>query len=165
MTARLVWRIWIALCMLPVALAATQTNAEERLARCVETRDRSCLEKLLKEPPAQPSLGYLALAAQGYALLDRQQEAATAIADALKQKPGDYDLLLEQARIYQRSGHQIEAIQSFLEAAHSKAPTSEILFQLGMSFFFFGNMIARPNTLNRRESWMRRTTKPNSCSV
>ena len=135
MTARLVWRAWTAQCMLPLAFAATPTNAEQRLAQCVETRDRSCLEKLLKEPAVQGSLGYLALAAQGYALLGRQQEAATAIADALKQKPGDYDLLLEQARIYQRSGHQIEAIQSFLEAARSKTPTPEILFQIGMSFF------------------------------
>jgi tetratricopeptide (TPR) repeat protein len=135
MTARLVWIVWTAQCMLPFAFAATQTDVEQVLAGCVETRDRSCLEKLLKEPAAAGSVRYLALAAQGYALLGRQQEAATAIAEALKQKPGDYDLLLEQARIYQRSGHQIEAIQSFLEAARSKAPTPEILFQIGMSFF------------------------------
>ena len=42
---------------------------------------------------------------------------------------------MEQARIYQRSGHQVEAIQSFLEAARLKAPSPDLLFQLGMSFF------------------------------
>jgi protein O-GlcNAc transferase len=135
MTARLTWRVWTAQWMMPLAFAAAQTSAEQRLAQCVETRDRSCLEKLLKEPAAQGSPGYLALAAQGYALLGRQQEAATAIADALKQKPGDYDLLVEQARLYQRSGHQVEAIQSFLEAARLRTPTPEMLFQIGMSFF------------------------------
>jgi tetratricopeptide (TPR) repeat protein len=135
MTARLAWMVWTAECMVPLVLASAQTNAEQRLARCVENRDRACLEKLLKAPVGQASPAYLASAAQGYALLGRPQEAVAAIADALKQKPGDYDLILEQARIYQRSGHQIEAIQSFLEAAHLRTPTPEILFQIGMSFF------------------------------
>jgi len=121
--------------MIPLALAATQSDTELHLAHCIETRDRPCLGKLLKEPVARRSPGYLALAAQGYALLGRQQEAVTAIENAVKQKPGDYDLLLEQAHIYQRSGHQVEAIQSFLEASRSGKSTPEIVFQIGMSFF------------------------------
>jgi tetratricopeptide (TPR) repeat protein len=132
---RVGWIVWTAQLMAPLAFAATQADSEQRLARCVETRDRVCLEKLLKAPAAKRSPAYLALAAQGYAVLGRQQEAAAAIEDALKQKPGDYDLLVEQAHIYQRSGHQVEAIQSFLEASRLKSPTTEIVFQIGMSFF------------------------------
>ena len=54
---------------------------------CIEAHDRACLEKLLKGPATQGSPEYLALAAEGYALLGRQPQALAAIADALRGNP------------------------------------------------------------------------------
>src|SRR6516164_5907179 len=106
-------------------LLSNGLNAAQRLVHCLENRDRVCLERELKSPPANASPEYLSAAAEAYLLLGRNAEAITAIEAALKAKPEDYDLLIQQGRTYQRSGDQVNAIQSFLLAAKVKQ-TSEV---------------------------------------
>jgi len=68
-------------------------------------------------------------------LLGQNAAAITAIGSALEKKPGDYHLLLQQGRTQQRCGDQLQAIQSFLVAAKAKPPSSEVFYNLGLSFF------------------------------
>ena len=67
-------------------------------------------------------------------MLGRNTEAIASIEQAVKAKPGDYDLLMQQGRIYQRSNSQVQAIQSFLLAAKSNQ-SSEVFYSIGLSFF------------------------------
>ena len=74
--------------------------------------------------PQDATAEYWAVAARGRILLGNRQDAITAINRAVEQKPGDFDLLMEQGWVYQRSGDQVAAIRSFLSrrtapAAHA----------------------------------------------
>ncbi len=42
---------------------------------------------------------------------------------------------MEQGWIYQRSGDQVSAIESFLRASHVNPQSSSVFYELGMSFF------------------------------
>ncbi len=112
----------------------SDTDATERLIRCIGIRDRTCLSSALKSPVADASPEYYSAAAEAYLLLGRNPEAMTSIAAALKAKPKDYDLLMQQGRTYQRCDNQLQAIQSFLRAAQGK-PSSDAFHSLGLSFF------------------------------
>ncbi len=119
-----------------IAGMALPQSPVETLSRCIERKDRSCIASLLKEAPASPSPEYLAIAARGYMLLQQNEAALNSIDRALELKPGDYGLLMERGWLCQRSGDQPAAIQSFLLAAKSKPDSPEVLYELGMSFFF-----------------------------
>src|SRR5204863_6756736 len=62
---------------------------------------------------------------------NRDKEAIEA---ALKGKPNDYDLLIQQGRAYQRCDDQLDAIQSFLLAAKVQQ-SAEVFYDIGLSFF------------------------------
>jgi len=116
-------------------LSASQTaDAAQRLMHCIENRDKACLTSELKSPPANAPPEYLSAAAEAYLLLGRNAEAVTAIEAAVKSKPNDYALLIQQGRTYQRCGDQLNAIQSFLLAAKVK-PSSDVFYGIGLSFF------------------------------
>ena len=115
---------------------AVPQNSQETLSRCIERKDSGCVASLLRKPPPNPSPDYLALAARGYMLLQRNEEALKSIDRALELKPGDHGLLMERGWLCQRSGDQPAAIQSFLLAAKGKPDSPEVLYELGMSFFF-----------------------------
>ncbi|MCC7156229.1 MAG: tetratricopeptide repeat protein [Bryobacterales bacterium] len=114
--------------------ASTEPDATKRLTQCIESRDKSCLTNALKSPPGHGSAEYLSAAADAYLMLGRNEDAMTAIGAALKTKPHDYDLLMQQGRTYQRCGEQVQAIQSFLLAAKAKQ-SSDVFYGIGMSFF------------------------------
>jgi tetratricopeptide (TPR) repeat protein len=113
---------------------ADDLGVTERLIHCIGIRDRTCLTSALDSVPNDPAPDYYSAAAEAYLLLGRNQDALAAIAAAVKGKPGDYDLLMQQGRIYQRCDDQMQAIQSFLLAAKVKQ-SSEVFYYLGLSFF------------------------------
>ena len=117
------------------AAAASDSEATRRLIHCLETQQRQCLTIELKTAATRTSVEYLSAAAEAYLILGRNREAVSAIDAAAAQKPGDFDLLMQQGRTYQRCGNQVPAIQSFLLAAKAKQPSSEVFYNLGLSFF------------------------------
>lgn len=123
--------------MLAVALllAAAVPDAAPRLARCIERGDRACVSAILSHAPASPSPEFLAAAARGYVLLGDRAHAVQAIDAAVAQKPGDFDLLMSQGWVYQRSGDQLSAIRAFLRAAQLDKSSPAVFYELGMSFF------------------------------
>jgi tetratricopeptide (TPR) repeat protein len=115
-------------------LPPTDGDSTRRLRHCTDRRDRACVISELQSPPRHKSAEYWSAAAEAYLLLGRQEDARTAIKNAVQNKPDDYSLLIQQGRVFQRCGMQVEAIESFLLAA-SKNPTSEAFYWLGLSFF------------------------------
>lgn len=114
--------------------AANKADATQRLLHCIGNRDAACLKSELKSSPGNASPEYFSAAAEAYLLLGRNADAIAAIQAAVKSKPNDYDLVIQQGRTYQRCGDQINAIQSFLLAAKVKQ-SSEVFYELGLSFF------------------------------
>src|ERR1041384_234711 len=114
--------------------AANDVDATERLIRCIEGRDKMCLTDELKSAAVHHSPDYLRASSEAYLLLGRNAEAIAAIDKALKNKPGDYDLLMQQGHTYQLCGDQVHAIQSFLLAAKVNQ-SSDVFYEIGMSFF------------------------------
>ncbi|MEO7144008.1 MAG: tetratricopeptide repeat protein [Bryobacteraceae bacterium] len=123
--------VWLFLLLWP---ASNKADATQRLLHCIENRDASCLTSELKSSPGNASPAYFSAAAEAYLRLGRNAEAIAAIEAAVKSKPNDYDLVMQQGRTYQRCGDQINAIQSFLLAAKLKQ-SSEVFYELGLSFF------------------------------
>ncbi len=111
------------------------SEAAARLIRCIHAQDRPCLVKELKGSGEKRAPGYLSAAAEGYLLLGRNPEAIQALQEALRQKPGDFDLLMQQGRTFQRSGDQVRAIQSFLLASTASTPSAVVFYNIGISFF------------------------------
>lgn len=123
------------LLLLLLLLAVSEDlDPTHRLVECIRTHDSSCLQRELKAPPKNPSPEYLAAAAEAYLLLGRNAEAIVAIDNAVKGKPGDYELLMQQGRTYQRCGSQVQAIHSFLLAARANQ-SSTVFYSIGLSFF------------------------------
>jgi tetratricopeptide (TPR) repeat protein len=122
---------WLLIVLLPVSGMANDTR---RLTRCIEERNRSCLTNELESFSGNVSPEYASAAAEAYLLLGRNTDAISAIAAAVRSKPGDYDLLLQQGRIFQRCGDQLNAIKSFLLAANIRQ-SSDVFYWLGLSFF------------------------------
>src|ERR1700675_5082293 len=96
----------------------------DALAHCVERSDRACVSALLARGSKESSAEYWAVAARGALLLGKSPDAVAAINRAVEQKPGDFDLLMEQGWVYQKSGDQVSAIRSFLTAGQvqTRAP-------------------------------------------
>jgi Putative Zn-dependent protease, contains TPR repeats len=122
---------WVLILVLP---ALGMAEDAQRLMRCVEDRDRTCLTQELKSYTGNVSPEYSSVAAEAFLLLGRNADAISAIAAAVKSRPNDYDLMLQQGRIFQRCGDQLNAIQSFLLAAKIR-PSSDVFYSLGLSFF------------------------------
>lgn len=116
------------------ASASNDADAAQRLIRCIESRDKACLARELKSARGHDSPEYRSAAADAYLLLGRNTEAIAAIEKAVKAKPGDYDLLMQQGSTYQRCGDQVRAIESFLLASKINQ-SSTVFYQIGMSFF------------------------------
>lgn len=116
-------------------LMAVPPEATQKLAGCLERKDRVCLTALLSRDGDRSSAEYLALAARAYVLLGRPKDALNAIGQALQLQPGSYDYLMEQGWIYQKAGDQMGAIHSFLLAAKAQPGTAATFYELGMSFF------------------------------
>jgi tetratricopeptide (TPR) repeat protein len=104
------------------------------LERCIQESDRACVSELLAQRPQEPTADYWAVAARGQLLLGKRQEAIAAINRAVEQRPGDFDLLMEQGWVYQKSGDQAAAIRSFVSAGWIQR-TPAVFYELGMSFF------------------------------
>jgi tetratricopeptide (TPR) repeat protein len=121
--------------VLYIALGAPIDPAGQ-LSNCIERKDRACVASLLATPPANATPEYLAVAARGYMLLRRNEEAMKAIDHALELKPEDFGYLMEKGWLYQRGGDQPSAIHAFLLAAQSKPDSPEVFYEIGMSFFF-----------------------------
>ena len=111
-------------------------DTKDELSRCIERKDQKCVSVLLANRPESASPEYLAVAARGYMLLGKRQDAIDAISRAAEMRPGDYGYLMEQGWIYQRSGDQPSAIHAFLLAAKTKLDSPDVFYELGMSFFF-----------------------------
>lgn len=125
----------MSLSWLLLSLAASSSgDATQRLVRCIETRDQTCLANELKSPLKNASPEYLSAAAEANLLLGRNADALAAIDAAVKGKPGDYELVMQQGRTYRRCAEQVQAIQSFLVAAKIKQ-SSEVFYEIGLSFF------------------------------
>ncbi len=123
--------------MLAVLLLAASASADESapLVRCVERSDHACVAALLSHAPGSPSPEFLAAAARGYILLGDRTHAVQAIVEAVAQRPHDFELLMSQGWVYQRSGDQVSAIRSFLLASQVDSTAPSVFYELGMSFF------------------------------
>jgi tetratricopeptide (TPR) repeat protein len=122
--------------LLPLAFAAAAVSPSvSALEHCIERSDRACVSALLTKSATETSPQYWATAARGELLLGNRPEAVAAINRAVKQKPGDFDLLLEQGWVYQKSGDQVNAIRSFLSAGQIQPRSPAVFYELGMSFF------------------------------
>lgn len=124
----------IGVVLLMLAPAGEEAAATARLVECIGRRDRGCLGSVLAGGKAYRSPEYLSAAAEAYLMLGRNAEAMGAIEGAVSGKPGDFELLMQRGRTYQRCGEQVKAIESLLLAAKGKA-TSEVFYDLGLSFF------------------------------
>jgi tetratricopeptide (TPR) repeat protein len=114
--------------------ASNEVSATQRLIHCIAKQDKLCLTSELKSSRRYDSPEYLSAAAEAYLLLGRNVEAIAAIEAAVKSKPSDYVLLMQQGRTYQSCGDQVRAIQSFLMAAKAQQ-NSTVFYELGLSFF------------------------------
>ena len=121
--------------LLCLALAMQPEDQTKTLNACVQQKDRACISSTLRNLGKRESPAYLAVAAEGYMIIRRPDDALNAIDRALQLKPGNYDYLMEQGWIYQKSGNQLSAIHSFLLAAQSKPMEPATFYELGMSFF------------------------------
>jgi tetratricopeptide (TPR) repeat protein len=112
------------------------------LKNCLAQADRKCAieayskvqDAKFKEDPE-----YLDLSAQVMSLERKNAEALVAVDRAIKMEPTRADHLMTQGQIFQRSHDQIDAIQSFLQAAKLQPEWVEPAYSLGMSFFILGN--------------------------
>ena len=125
----------LGLCLAFLGLSISPSKEFQRLARCVEQKDAACVSACLKDGSSDHSPEYFELAARAYMLLKQNQEALKSIAQAIQLKPGNYDYLMEQGWMYQRSGDQVSAIESFLLASHINPQSATVFYELGMSFF------------------------------
>jgi tetratricopeptide (TPR) repeat protein len=114
--------------------ASNEVDATRRLIDCIGKQDKPCLVSELKSSRGYASPEYLSAAAEAYLFLGENTDAIAAIGAAVKSKPGDYDLCMQQGRTYQRSGDQVHAIESFLVAAKSRQ-NSTVFYEIGLSFF------------------------------
>ena len=130
---RLLLVFWI---LAASGLASSAPDDVQKLASCVDHKDQACVLACLKKPPAEPSADYFAVAARGYMLLGRKQEAVQAMEQAVKRSPGRYEYLMQQGWLYQRVGDQVSAVESFLRASQINPQSSDVFYELGMSFFF-----------------------------
>ncbi|HUS05102.1 MAG TPA: tetratricopeptide repeat protein [Bryobacteraceae bacterium] len=105
-----------------------------RLRQCIDKRDRSCLVSELTSRPRSVSPEYWSAAAEAYLLLGRNTDAVTAMANAVRTRPGDFEMLIQQGRVYQRCGDQVHAIEAFLLAAKIN-PSPGVFYSMGLSFF------------------------------
>src|ERR1700722_8044574 len=126
------------LCVVSLSLTSFELSASDgfqKLAKCVEQKDKACVLVCLKEAPVDRSPEYFELAARAHMLVGEKQEALKSIAQAIELRPGSYDYLMEQGWFYQRSGDQVSAIESFLRASQVSPQSSAVFYELGMSFF------------------------------
>ncbi len=122
--------------MIPLLLffAAFPDDAQA-LAHCVERADHACVQSLLAKNTHEQSPEYLAVAARAELLLGNRQNAVAAIDRAVEQKPGDFDLLMEQGWVHQKSGDQVAAIRSFLTAGKLQPRVPAVFYELRHDFF------------------------------
>jgi tetratricopeptide (TPR) repeat protein len=125
------------------SVVGTHLAAElDPLRNCLARADRKCAidafskvqDTKFKDDPE-----YLDLSAQVMSLERKTTEALAAVDRAIKMEPTRADYLMTQGQIYQRSHDQIDAIQSFLQAAKLRPEWVEPAYSLGMSFFILGN--------------------------
>ena len=118
-----------------LALVAAPSDQFKKLNVCVQQRNHDCISSILSSIDKKESPEYLALVARACMIVGRRDDAANAIARALQLQPGNYDHLMEQGWIFQKSDNQLAAIHSFLLAAQSKPEAPATFYELGMSFF------------------------------
>jgi tetratricopeptide (TPR) repeat protein len=112
------------------------------LKNCLARADRKCATEAfskLRDTKFKDDPEYLDLSAQVMSLERKSAEALAAVDRAIKMEPTRADYLMTQGQIYQRSHDQIDAIQSFLQAAKLRPEWVEPAYSLGMSFFILGN--------------------------
>lgn len=112
------------------------------LKNCLAQADRKCATEAfskLRDTKFKDDPEYLDLSAQVMSLERKSAEALAAVDRAIKMEPTRADYLMTQGQIYQRSHDQIDAIQSFLQAAKLRPGWVEPAYSLGMSFFILGN--------------------------
>ena len=112
------------------------------LRNCLARADKKCaVEALSKlhDTKFKDDPQYLDLSAQVMSLERKNTEALAAIDRAITLEPTRAPYLMTQGQIYQRSHDQVDAIQSFLQAAKLRPGWVEPVYSLGMSFFILGN--------------------------
>jgi tetratricopeptide (TPR) repeat protein len=112
------------------------------LRNCIAQADKKCAIATfseLQDPGLEKDPDYLDLSAQVMSLEHKQKEALAAIDRAIQMEPTRAQYFMTQGQIYQRSRDQIDAIQSFLQAAQLRPGWVEPAYSLGMSFFIIGN--------------------------
>jgi tetratricopeptide (TPR) repeat protein len=112
------------------------------LRDCLARADRKCAIEAfskLQDAKLKDDPEYLDLSAQVMSLERKKTEALAAVDRAIKMEPTRAPYLMTQGQIFQRSHDQIDAIQSFLQAAKLRPGWVEPAYSLGMSFFILGN--------------------------
>jgi tetratricopeptide (TPR) repeat protein len=112
------------------------------LKNCLARADRKCAIEAyakLQGTKFKDDPEFLDLSAQVMSLEHKNTEALATINRAINMEPTRAPYLLTQGQIYQRSHDQIDAIQSFLQAAKLRPGWVEPAYSLGMSFFILGN--------------------------
>ena len=126
----------------PSAVGAHFASELDPLKNCLARADRKCAieaSSKLQEAEFKDDPEYLDLSAQVMSLESKNVEALAAVDRAIKMEPTRANHLMTQGQIYQRSHDQIDAIQSFLQAAKLQPEWVEPAYSLGMSFFILGN--------------------------
>ncbi len=111
-------------------------NGSEALSQCIVHKDQNCVASLLAKLPEDASPEYLAIAARGFLLIGKPEEALRTINRAVESQPDNYGFLMEQGWLNQRTGDQPAAVHAFLLAAKLKPESPAVFYELGMSFFF-----------------------------
>jgi len=112
------------------------------LKDCLARGDRKCAMEAfsrLENGKFADDPEYLDLSAQVMNLEGKKTEALAAVDRAIEMEPTRAPYLITRGQIYQRSHDQIDAIQSFLQAAKLRPGWVEPAYSLGMSFFIMGN--------------------------
>jgi len=126
----------------PSAVGAHFASELDPLKNCLARADRKCAieaSSKLQDAKFKDDPEYLDLSAQVMSLERKNAEALVVVDRAIKMEPTRADHLMTQGQIFQRSHDQIDAIQSFLQAAKLQPEWVEPAYSLGMSFFILGN--------------------------
>ena len=124
------------------AVGAHLASELDPLKNCLARAARKCAIEAfskLQDTKFKDDPEYLDLSAQVMSLERKNAEALAAVDRAIKMEPTRADYLMTQGQIHQRSHDQIDAIQSFLQAAKLRPGWVEPAYSLGMSFFILGN--------------------------
>lgn len=131
-----------------------QQSSLADLRLCVERHNAACATAALariREPKLQKTSDYIALRAHAQALEREEKHALAANQSAIKANPKQAQYLITRGHIYEKFGDQLDAIQSYLEAAKLEPDSPEPLYFIGASFFLLAEQFNSPQYFGRAE--------------